>query len=132
VKRDRYLFDTHALIFWSNKLSVSAEFIKFFDEQDRQGRLFVSSISFWEIAFLVQKRRLDLTDIHAWKNELFHLTNLHLIDPSASEKIDSTMLPPHHQDPFDRLLITQANRNSLILVTRDVEIQKYEVARIWL
>ncbi len=132
MKRDRYLFDTHALIFWSNKSSVSAEFIKFFDEQDRQGMLFVSSISFWEMAFLVQKRKLDLVDIHAWKNELFHHTNLQLIDPSAADMIDSTMLPPHHHDPFDRLLITQANRNGLILVTRDLEIQKYEVARIWL
>ncbi|ETX08459.1 type II toxin-antitoxin system VapC family toxin [Candidatus Entotheonella palauensis] len=132
MRRDRYLFDTHALIFWSNKSSVSAEFIKFFDEQDRQGTLFVSSITFWEIAFLVQKRKLDLADIHAWKNELFHHTNLHLIDPSAADMIDSTMLPPHHQDSFDRLLITQTHRNGLILVTRDVEIQKYEVSRIWL
>jgi PIN domain nuclease of toxin-antitoxin system len=132
MKRDRYLFDTHALIFWSNKSSVSAEFIKFFDDQDRHGALSVSSISFWEIAFLVQKGRLDLVDIHAWKNELLHHTNLHLIDPSAADMIDSTMLPPHHQDPFDRLLITQANRNGFIFVTRDLEVQKYDVARTWL
>ena len=94
MKRDRYLFDTHALIFWSNKSSVSDEFIKFFDAQDRRGVLFVSPISFWEIAFLVQKGRLAMADIHAWKNELLNHTNIHLLDPSAAEMIDSTRLPP--------------------------------------
>lgn len=132
MKRDGYLFDTHALIFWSNKSSVSAEFIAFFDEQNRQGTLSVSSISFWEIAFLVQKRRLDLTDVQVWKNELFHHTNLRLIDPSADDMIHSTMLPPHHQDPLDRLLIIQAKRHGLILVTRDLAIQQYEVSHMWL
>ena len=132
MKRDRYLFDTHALIFWSNKASVSDEFIKFFDAQDRRGVLFVSPISFWEIAFLVQKGRLAMADIHAWKNELLNHTNIHLLDPSTAEMIDSTRLPPYHKDPFDRLFITQANRHDLILVTQDQDIQKYDVAYMWL
>ncbi len=132
MKRDRYLFDTHALIFWSNKSSVSDEFIKFFDAQDRRGVLFVSPISFWEIAFLVQKGRLAMADIHAWKNELLNHTNIHLLDPSAAEMIDSTRLPPYHKDPFDRLLITQANQHDLVLVTQDQVIQKYDVAYMWL
>ena len=132
MKRDRYLFDTHALIFWSNKSSVSDAFIKFFDEQDRRGVLFVSPISFWEIAFLVQKGRLAMADIHAWKNELLNHTNIHLLDPSAAEMIDSTRLPPYHKDPFDRLFITQANQHDLILVTQDQDIQKYDVAYMWL
>ena len=132
MRRDRYLFDTHALIFWSNKSSVSDEFIKFFDAQDRRGVLFVSPISFWEIAFLVQKGRLAMADIHAWKNELLNHTNIHLLDPSTAEMIDSTRLPPYHKDPFDRLLITQANQHDLILVTQDQDIQKYDVAYMWL
>ena len=55
MKRNAYLFDTHALIFWNNKESVSEEFIEFFDEQNQQGRLYISSISFWEVALLVKK-----------------------------------------------------------------------------
>ena len=132
MRRDRYLFDTHALIFWSNKASVSDAFIKFFDAQDRRGVLFVSPISFWEIAFLVQKGGLAMADIHAWENELLNHTNIHLLDPSAAEMIDSTRLPPYHKDPFDRLLITQANQHDLVLVTQDQDIQKYDVAYMWL
>ncbi|MFQ5401108.1 MAG: type II toxin-antitoxin system VapC family toxin [Anaerolineae bacterium] len=132
MKRDAFLFDTHALIFWTNKTSVSEEFIRFFDKQARQGALHVSSITFWEIAFLVQKGKLAIPDIHAWKNELLNQTNIRLINPSAAEMIDSTLLPHHHKDPFDRLLIAQANHNNLILVTQDQRIQEYDVAQIWL
>jgi len=132
VKQNAYLFDTHALIFWTNKTSVSEEFIRYFDKQAQQGSLYLSSITFWEIAFLVQKGRLAIPDIHAWKNELLNQTNIRLIDPSASEMIDSTLLPLHHKDPFDRLLIAQANHNNLILVTRDQKIQEYDVAQIWM
>ncbi len=119
MKRESFLFDTHALIFWVNKTAVSKEFVDFFDKQEQQGTLYVSSITFWEIAFLVQKERITIPDTRAWKDELLSNTNVHLINPSASEMIDSTLLPPHHKDPFDRLLITQANTRNLILVTQD-------------
>jgi PIN domain nuclease of toxin-antitoxin system len=132
MKNSGYLFDTHALIFWSNKSVVSTQFIQFFDEQNQQGMLYVSAISFWEIALLVQKGRLALPDVHAWKNELLRNTNLRLLDPTATEMIDSTLLPPYHKDPFDRLLVAQAAQNTLILVTQDQVIQKYNIPQIWL
>lgn len=132
MTQSRYLFDTHALIFWAMQVNVSDEFVTFFDLQNLRSALYVSAISFWEIAFLVQKNRLAIADVHAWKNELLHNTNLHLIDPSAAEMIDSTLLPPHHKDPFDRLLIAQANQNNLILVTQDQMIARYDVQQMWL
>jgi PIN domain nuclease of toxin-antitoxin system len=74
VKRNAYLFDTHALVFWNNKESVSEEFIKFFDKQNQQGRLYISSISFWEVVLLVKKGRIVISDVHAWKNEILNNT----------------------------------------------------------
>ncbi len=107
-EKEAYLFDTHALVFWNNKETVSEEFINFFDNQVQQGRLYVSSISFWEIALLLKRGKIAISDLHAWKNEILNITNIRLIEPSASEMIDSTLLPDHHKDPFDRLLIVQA------------------------
>jgi len=127
-----YLFDTHALIFWSNKSSVSAGFIQFFDEQNRQGTLYVSSVSFWEIALLVQKGRLALPDVQHWQEELFRYTNLRLLAPSIKEMIDSTLLPSFHKDPFDRVLIAQAMQHGFIFVTQDQVIQRYNVPQLWL
>jgi PIN domain nuclease of toxin-antitoxin system len=132
VNKDAYLLDTHALVFWANKESVSPKFVKFFDKQAQIGRLFISSISFWEIALLVKKGRLGLNDIHAWKNEVLNYTNLQLIEPSVNEMIDATLLPDFHKDPFDRLLIAQANQRGFLIVTKDGEIAKYPVKTFWL
>jgi PIN domain nuclease of toxin-antitoxin system len=101
VKKLTYLFDTHALIFWTNKEAVSEDFINFFDKQEQQGCLYISSISFWEIALLVKHGRLTISDAHVWKNEILENTNIRLTDPSVSEMIDSVLLPDIHKDPFD-------------------------------
>ena len=132
MKKSAYLFDTHALLFWNNREFVSEEFITFFDDQAQKGHVYVSSISFWEIALLVKKGKISMSDVHAWKNEILSNTDIRLVEPSASEMIYSTLLPDYHKDPFDRLLIAQANQNNLVLVTKDKDIQQYEVAVFWI
>ena len=127
-----YLLDTHALLFWDTKTSVSDEFVSFFDKQEQQGNILVSSISFWEIALLVKKKRVEISDTRHWSNEILNNTSIRLIDPTPSEMIDSTRLPDHHKDPFDRLLIAQARQRGAILVTKDVVIQQYDVSTFWL
>jgi PIN domain nuclease of toxin-antitoxin system len=132
MKPTGYLFDTHALIFWNSKNTVSTQFIQFFDEQNQQGALYISTISFWEIALLVQKGRLALADVHGWKDDLLRHTNLQVLEPSAAEMINSTLLPPYHKDPFDRILIAQAIEYDLTLVTQDQTIRHYAVPQLWL
>ena len=132
MKKETYLFDTHALIFWNNKISVSEEFITFFDNQAKRGRLYVSSISFWEIALLVKKDKISMSNVATWKNEIMNNTNVQMIEPSASEMIDSTLLPDYHKDPFDRLLIAQANQNKFLFVTKDSNIREYNVKTFWI
>lgn len=127
-----YLLDTHALIFWVEATNLSDDFLLFLDEQQRLGMLYVSAISFWEVALLAKRGRIEVMDVHAWKNDLLNNTNLHLIEPSATEMIDSVSLPDHHKDPFDRLLIAQANRRNLTLVTRDTGLSQYTVSRFWM
>ena len=110
---------------------VPEELVQFFDKQEQNGTLYLSSISFWEIALLVKRGRVEISDVHAWKNELLNNANVRMIEPSASEMVDSTLLPDHHYDPFDRLLIAQANHGSLVLVTQDQDIKKYKVEHFW-
>ncbi len=132
MRTKAYLFGTHSLVFWDSKEAVSKDYVKFFDKQDQKGNLYVSSISFWEVALLVKTRRIEIEDIHAWKNELLSNTNIRLIDPSATELIDSTLLPDHHKDPFDRVLIAQANHKNLLFVTKDRAIKEYDVSVFWI
>ena len=75
---------------------------------------------------------MSMSDVHAWKNEILNNTNIRLIEPSASEMINSTLLPDYHKDPFDRLLVAQAIQNDLLIVTKDRNIYKYEVDTFWM
>lgn len=127
-----FLFDTHAFIFWLNKENVSDEFIRFFDDQNELGNLLISSVSFWETAFLEKKGRIELDHVDTWHTDVIENSNIKLINPDASEMIESVYLPDYHKDPFDRLLIVQANRNYAKLVTKDQMITKYDVSTFWI
>ena len=130
--KSRYLFDTHALVFWYSEEGVSEEFVRFFDEQAECGNVFVSSISFWELALLSKKGKIEIDDIESWKSELIENTEIRIINPDASEMIASVSLPDIHKDPFDRLLIVQANRHEAMLVTKDEIIKVYSVETFWI
>jgi len=132
MSKTRYLLDTHAVILWVTQTEMSPEFLNFLDEQDRLGHLLISSLSFWEIALLTQKGKLAFSNVHQWKEELLKNTHLQLITPTATEMIDSTLLPPHHKDPFDRLLIVQANHHQAWLVSKDSMMKHYEVDIFWM
>jgi len=130
--KGRFLMDTHALVFWSMAQHVSEGFIEYFDEQSRQGNVLVSSISFWEVALLARKGRLEIQDVYGWKDELLEHSSIKLIDPTAADMIDSVLLPDHHADLFDRLLIAQALRENARLVTRDQLFARYAVETFWM
>ncbi len=131
-KKTDYLLDTHALIFWVEKEEISTGLIDFLDKQGRQGRVLLSSASIWEIALLKKKGRLDIEDIHEWKDDIMIHSPVKMISPTVSDMVDSTLLPDHHKDPFDRLLIAQATNNNAFLVTRDKTISQYDVETFWL
>lgn len=131
MKQKKYLLDTHALVFWVEKQDVSPDFIDFFDSESEKGALLISSASLWEIALLKKKGRLQIKDIHQWKNDLLSYSNVKMIDPTASDMIDSTLFPDFHNDPFDRLLIAQAINNKAVLVSRDKKISDYTVETFW-
>jgi PIN domain nuclease of toxin-antitoxin system len=54
-----------------------------------------------------------------------------LLPIERADILASVVLPPHHGDPFDRLLIAQAQARSLVLVTKDADIAKYDVKVLW-
>ena len=50
---------------------------------------------------------------------------------TKAEIVTSATLPRHHADPFDRILVAQAQAHSLILVTKDSKLPLYEVEILW-
>ncbi len=120
---ERFLLDTHALL-WTltepRKLSKRARAAL----EDAQNDVFVSPVSVWEIAVKRALGKLRAPDnLEAGiKDQGFiplSLTFFHAEQAGA--------LPPHHGDPFDRMLVAQAQAEGLILVTRDARIPLYGV-----
>lgn len=120
----KLLLDTHTLL-WA----VSKE--EFLNEQARQeiaseiNVVFVSIASLWEIRIKESLGKIILPpDFYQG------------IGPSGFEILPITLahletlgrLPSHHRDPFDRMLIAQAQCEQLLLVSRDEEIRKYDVS----
>ncbi len=131
VDNERWLLDTHALIFWDASIEMSLDLVAQIEQKQQMNLLYVAAISFWEIALLIQKGRLAPIDVKSWKTELFATTRLQLLTATPEQMIDSAQLPPYHKDPFDRLLVVQANAHHCKLVTKDKLIEKYPVETIW-
>lgn len=131
------VLDTHALIWWVNddkKLSQNAG-KAIAQELDKQnGQIFISSITTWEIALLVNKGRLALTmDIDDWISIVSAIETVRFVPIDNEVAIHSVRLPgDFHPDPADRMITALARHLSVPLVTSDPKIQAYRhVNTIW-
>jgi len=82
----------------------------------------------WEVAI---KRRLGKLDAPGDLLEQLERAAVDLLPITARHADRAGALPMHHRDPFDRLLIAQADVDGLTLVTTDGEITDYEVDTLW-
>lgn len=121
----RLLLDTHILLWWFSDdpaLPVSAKAAI----ADPKSEVFVSAASVWEISI---KRALGRLEFPV---EQFGVLIKDAGFLPLSMDVDhcalAGALPLHHQDPFDRMLIAQAQYEGLTLVTLDSMIRRYGVA----
>jgi len=84
----------------------------------------VSAASFWEIEI---KRRLGWLDAPEEPVEMARAYGFAPLDVTAEHAMHAGRLPLHHGDPFDRMLVAQAQLEGLILVTADEQLRRYEV-----
>lgn len=129
------VLDTHAWVwFLSNPELLSKRAKKATDNAINAKEIFISSISAWEIALLVEKRRLKLTlDVTDWISMSERLPFFRFIPVDNSIAIKAVNLPkPLHNDPADRIIIATATAIGAPLVTKDEKILKYPyVKSIW-
>ncbi|GAC1304400.1 MAG: type II toxin-antitoxin system VapC family toxin [Vulcanimicrobiaceae bacterium] len=122
-----YLLDTNALLFWlqgSERMgkAVLSELI------DPANRVYVSSVSAFEIAVKASLERLSLPESPGTLfPPFFAQSRLSVLPISMEHGFGVYDLPWHHTDPFDRLLISQALCEDLTLVTSDRRLAAYAV-----
>ena len=129
------VLDTHAWIwFISNPDLLSKRAQKALDAAVKDRSILISSISAWELALLVTKKRLKLTlDVTDWIAKSESLPFIQFLPVTNSIAVKSVNLPlPLHPDPADRIIIATALSVGAPLVTKDKKLLSYgPVKTIW-
>ena len=122
----RLLLDTHAFLWWLEDPRRLAE-PAWLAIADPANFAFVSAAVIWEIAIKRALGKLDAPDDAVGMIAANRFTPLAVTVEHAAAV---SQLPPHHRDPFDRILIAQALEEGLILVSRDAKIVQYDVPHL--
>lgn len=127
----KLLLDTHTFIWWDSeptKLSKRAQQLC----TDKANTMLLSVVSIWEMQIKLQLGKLTLgMPIAAIIDSQQKTNNIQLLPITVNHVLALDSLPTHHKDPFDRLLIAQANVEDAVLISRDPMLAKYPVNLEW-
>ena len=126
----RALLDTHCWLWLqTDPKRVGGALLE--ELADPASERFLSAASAWEIAIKYALGKLPLPeDPVLYVPDRMRVSRFQELAISTADALAVTRLPPHHRDPFDRLLVAQARRHGLTLVTADAAIERYDVALI--
>lgn len=127
------LLDTHVLVWWDlDDPLLPHSFAKRIDEALKTGSVAISSITLWEIAKLVQLKRLTpQISVDEWLLELEEHPQLEVLEVTARIAVESTRLGPSFpQDPADQLIAATARCHGLRLLTTDKRIRESGVVAL--
>ncbi|CCG03515.1 type II toxin-antitoxin system VapC family toxin [Blastococcus saxobsidens] len=117
------LLDTHVLLWWmfddDRLTSAMREAIS-----DPATSVAVSAVSAWELAIKAALGKLAIPDD---LTEEIQRQGFAAIPVTVEDGVAAGALPRHHANPFDRMLIAQALRRGLVLVTADRRFADYDV-----
>ena len=127
----KLLLDTHTFIWWdSQPQRLSQQILNMC--QDPENELLVSVASLWEMQIKLQLSKLKLNkplaELVSGQQEI---NKIDILDVKLEHILALAKLPPHHKDPFDRLLIAQTDIEEAILVSKDQIFTEYEVKLVW-
>ena len=126
----KYLLDTHAFLWFINgsiELSPKAKSII----QNPKNAIFLSIASFWEIAIKLNIGKLAIDMPFEEMKKEADKNDFQILPIQFEDTLLLTSLELFHKDPFDRILISQAIQNNLVIITRDSNFDAYPVRIIW-
>jgi PIN domain nuclease of toxin-antitoxin system len=127
----RLLLDTHALIWWlagdRQLRSPAREAIG-----DAGNAVYVSAVSAWEVTTKARLGKLPRAKSLAQDfSDQIKQQGFLTLDISVEHAQRAGNLPGRHKDPFDRMLIAQAQAENLVLVSNEAVFDRYGVTRLW-
>ena len=125
-----FILDTHAFLWFVAGDKQLPESIKS-KIIDINESCFLSVASLWEITI---KNQIGKLTLGLSLEELFEYADrnqIEIIQISYEHFLTLSKLPIHHNDPFDRIIISQAIAENLTLVSKDKGFKKYKIKQQW-
>jgi PIN domain nuclease of toxin-antitoxin system len=125
------LLDTHALLWWlSDDRALTKRARTMIG--DPANSVLVSAASAWEIATKVRLGKLPTAaDLAADFAGHLQREAFQMLEISWDHAIRAGLLPGPHKDPFDRMLIAQAQAENIPIVSNEAVFDTYGVRRLW-
>lgn len=124
------LLDTHVVLWWFDnapKISKRAAAIL----ASPENALYVSAAVAWEIAIKVNAGKLRSAELIADVSGFLAREGWNELPITLDHVVRAGLLPLHHRDPFDRLLVAQAQALNLPILSADRGLDEYDVRRVW-
>jgi PIN domain nuclease of toxin-antitoxin system len=127
----KLLLDTHTFLWWDSEPSkLSSKVLALC--QDRANAVLLSVVSVWEMQIKSQLGKLKLSlPLAEMVETQRQINNVEVMSITLAHVLALENLPTPHKDPFDRLLIAQANVEGAVLVSDDSIFEEYPVKVIW-
>lgn len=127
----KFLLDTHTFLWWINddeRLSKKASDL--IGNSDHE--IFLSVVSGWEITIKSKLKKIFLpTPPQKFILQQIEQNNFTVLPIQMKHALEVYSLPNHHDDPFDRLLISQSITEKIPLITINKIIKKYRLDTVW-
>jgi PIN domain nuclease of toxin-antitoxin system len=124
------LIDTHALVWWmlsSSRLSKRAAEVL----ASSSNRIVVSAVVAWELAIKVNAGKIQPPTLISGLEGAMTQQSFAELPIRLEHAVRAGLLPLHHRDPFDRLLVAQAQALNLPILSADRGLDDYDVRRVW-
>ncbi len=124
------IVDTHVLLWAFNepkRLSKGAISIL----TNTNNTILVSAAVAWELSIKVNLGKLDALPLLAGLTQRLQRDGFTELPISIAQAVRAGLLPLHHRDPFDRLLVAQAQDLGIPVLSADELLDRYDVKRVW-
>ena len=127
------VLDTHAWLWWLRRDErLGLDVLDSLDALPADDRPYVSDISLWEVAMLVERRRLELTEpLAEWLETASHPRTVRVVPISVAIAVETTTLSKAVKDPADRIIVATSRTLRAPLLTHDRAILRSKLAARW-
>ncbi|MGA9307464.1 MAG: type II toxin-antitoxin system VapC family toxin [Candidatus Sulfotelmatobacter sp.] len=124
------LLDTHVLVWWlEDKGRISGRAAKIIASPEN--RILISAAVGWELAIKVSIGKMQPRSILDGLDQVLKKESFSEVPIALETAVRAGLLPRHHRDPFDRVLVAQAQSLAVPILSADAVLDMYDIRRLW-